>query len=204
MVLKEAFEYQNFISDLISIASNYLDNRSFITETVQKHQKTKVNKDATDEEIKVSTAYSEMEFEPNDLLNLMSKLFDEKYAVSAAIKKAKDGLDFDVDSAVGMNKLKQKYLNTLSAMGSMKNTERDGQATDYKFDITGEQKPYKYPVKEVTTIRYDRNSVKGLEKKTRRETSETSMKIDAAMVTTVVDFEPKYEIGSTLEDVVLQ
>lgn len=54
MVLKEAFEYQNFISDLISIASNYLDNRSFITETVQKHQKTKVNKDATDEEIKVS------------------------------------------------------------------------------------------------------------------------------------------------------
>ena len=130
MVLKEAFEYQNFISDLISIASNYLDNRSFITETVQKHQKTKVNKDATDEEIKVSTAYSEMEFEPNDLLNLMSKLFDEKDAVSAAIKKAKDGLDFDVDSAVGMNKLKQKYLNTLSAMGSMKNTERDGQATD--------------------------------------------------------------------------
>ena len=173
MVLKEAFEYQNFISDLISIASNYLDNRSFITETVQKHQKTKVNKDATDEEIKVSTAYSEMEFEPNDLLNLMSKLFDEKDAVSAAIKKAKDGLDFDVDSAVGMNKLKQKYL-----MGSMKNTERDGQATDYKFDINGEQKPYKYPVKEVTTIRYDRNSVKGLEKKTRRETSETSMKID--------------------------
>lgn len=109
-----------------------------------------------------------------------------------------------MDSAVGMNKLKQKYLNTLSAMGSMKNTERDGQATDYKFDINGEQKPYKYPVKEVTTIRYDRNSVKGLEKKTRRETSETSMKIDAAMVTTVVDFEPKYEIGSTLEDVVLQ
>ena len=39
MILKEAYRYQNFLTNLISSAQTYLGNISFVMTTIQKHMK---------------------------------------------------------------------------------------------------------------------------------------------------------------------
>lgn len=43
MILKEAYRYQNFLTNLINNAQTYLGNMSFVMTTTQKHMKSKAN-----------------------------------------------------------------------------------------------------------------------------------------------------------------
>lgn len=43
MILKEAYRYQNFLTNLISSAQTYLGSVSFVMKTTQEHMKSKAN-----------------------------------------------------------------------------------------------------------------------------------------------------------------
>lgn len=202
MVLKEAFRYQNYLSDLIRQAKNYLNKRDFITTTKQEHNRNKVNPEADNETVEVKSQYN-VEFTPMQLVNFIMKAIAEKEKLSAAIVSAKRSVDFDIDAALEMNREKQQYITSLEYLDGIRSTSKDSRGQDYRFDNNGEQKLYYYPMTEIVTINYDRNDIRGLIKKLRKETDEVSTKLDLIKVNTEVDYTPIWDILTPLEEVVL-
>lgn len=202
MILKEAFRYQNYLTSLFTQATGYLSREDFITTTTQKHNRTKVNPDAQDEDIVAPKTFT-VDYKPNDLINFVVKLIDEKQKLSNAITDAKKTLDIDIDAAMSMNKVKQDFISVLRRMVSIKPSESDKEGTSYKFNNDGDQVSYRYPVKEVKTIDYDRNAVKGLISKYKKETDEISTARDRIDIMTDVDYTPVWEVDTPLEDILV-
>ena len=202
MILKEAFRYQNYLTSLFVQATGYLSREDFITTTIQKHNRTKVNPDAQDEDIVVPKVFT-VDYKPNDLIDFVVKLIDEKQKLSNAITDTKKSLDMDIDAAMSMNKTKQDFISVLRRMASIKSSESDKEGTSYKFNNDGDQVLYRYPVKEVKTIDYDRNAVKGLISKYKKETDEVSTERDRIDIITEVDYTPVWEVDTPLEDILV-
>ena len=200
MILKEAFRYQNYLTSLFVQATSYLSREDFITITTQNHNRSMVNPDAQDEKISVPKTFT-VDYKPNDLINFVVKLIDEKQKLSNAITDAKKSLDIDIDAAMSMNKVKQDFISVLRRMISIKASESDKEGTSYKFNNDGDQVSYRYPVKEVKTIDYDRNSAKGLISKYKKETDKISTERDRIDIMTEVDYTPIWEIDTPLEDI---
>lgn len=202
MILKEAFRYQNYLTSLFVQAESYLSREDFITTTTQKHNRTMVNPDAQDEDIIVPKVFN-VDYKPNDLIDFVVKLIDEKQKLSNAITEAKKALDMDIDAAMSMNKSKQDFISVLRRMASIKPTESEKEGTSYKFNNDGDQVSYRYSVKEVKTIDYDRNAVKGLISKYKKETDEISTSRDRIDIMTEVDYIPVWEVDTPLEDILV-
>lgn len=202
MILKEAFRYQNYLTSLFVQATGYLSREDFITTTIQKHNRTKVNSDAQDEEIVVPKVFN-VDYKPNDLIDFVVQMIDEKQKLSDAITNAKKSLNMDIDAAMSMNKTKQDFISTLRRMASIRPTESEKEGTSYKFNNDGDQVSYRYPVKEVKTIEYNRNAVKGLISKYKKETDEISTERDRIDIMTDVDYTPVWEVDTPLEDILV-
>lgn len=201
MNLKESYRYANYLDNLLSTAYSYLRNKGFITTTKQNHLRSKANSDAQDEVIDVQKPY-DVEFTPNGVLDFIVKVIDEKEGLSNAIALAKANTEINIDNAIAMNKKKQGFVSVLNGMVAIKATEKQTTGRDYKFDVNGEQKPYTYNVTEITSIDFDRDSVKGLIKKYNKVCDEVSAKLDEIEIITVVEFNPQFDINDTFEDLV--
>lgn len=200
MILKEAFRYQNYLTSLFVQATSYLSREDFITTTTQNHNRSMVNPDAQDEKISVPKVFN-VGYKPNDLIDFVVKLIDEKQKLSNAITEAKKSLDMDIDAAMSMNKTKQDFISVLRRMASIKSTESEKEGTSYKFNNDGDQVSYRYPVKEVKTIDYNRNTVKGLISKYKKETDKISTERDRIDIMTEVNYDPIWEVDTPLEDI---
>lgn len=201
MILKEAFRYQNYLSLLFTETVGYLSREDFITTTTQKHNRKKSNPDADDEEVVVQKPYN-VEFKPNDLIDFAVKLINEKQKLSDAITEAKKTTSFDVDAAMSMNKTKQGFIHVLRRMASIKPIESEKEGASYKFNNDGDQVSYRYPIKEVKTIDYDREDVKKLIDKYKKETDKISTERDRIDIMTEVDYTPIWEVDTPLEDII--
>lgn len=201
MILKEAFRYQNYLSSLFTETVGYLSREDFITTTTQKHNRKKSNPDADEEEVVVQKPYN-VEFKPNDLIDFAVRLIDEKQKLSDAITEAKKTTSFDVDAAMSMNKTKQSFIHVLRRMASIKPIESEKEGVSYKFNNDGDQVPYRYPIKEVKTIDYDREDVKNLIDKYKKETDNISTERDRIDIMTEVDYKPVWEVDTPLEDII--
>lgn len=202
MILKEAFRYQNYLTSLFVQATSYLSREDFITTTTQNHNRSMVNPDAQDEKISVPKVFN-VDYKPNDLIDFVVKLIDEKQKLSNAITEAKKSLDMDIDAAMSMNKTKQDFISVLRRMASIKSTESEKEGTSYKFNNDGDQVSYRYPVKEVKAIDYNRNTVKGLISKYKKETDQISTTRDRIDIMTDVDYTPVWEVDTPLEDILV-
>lgn len=202
MNLKESYRYANYLDNLLDTAYTYLRDRRFITTTKQEHLRSKANSEAENEIIEVQKPY-DVDFTPNNIVDFVVKVIDEKEKLSAAIAKAKVETEINIDNAIAMNKKKQAFVSVLNGMANIKASEKQTSGTDYKFNQEGNQVKYCYNITETTTIDYDRNSVRALAKKFLKETDEISAKLDAIEINTVLNFEPTFDINSTFEEVVL-
>lgn len=202
MILKEAFRYQNYLTSLFVQATSYLSREDFITTTTQNHNRSMVNPEAQDEKIIVPKVFN-VGYKPNDLIDFVVKLIDEKQKLSNAITEAKKSLDMDIDAAMSMNKSKQDFISVLRRMAAIKPTESEKEGTSYKFNNDGDQVLYRYPVKEVKIIDYDRNAVKGLISKYKKETDQISTARDRIDIMTDVDYTPVWEVDTPLEDILV-
>ena len=88
-------------------------------------------------------------------------------------------------------------------LANRKSRETQTTGRDYKFDINGEQKPYSYNIKRVTSIDYDRDSVKNLIKKYRKECDAVSTKLDEIEINTQVSHDCLFDINDSFEDLVV-
>lgn len=202
MNLKESYRYANYLDRLLITADTYLRNKGFVTTTEQNHLRSKANPDAQDEIVAVQKPY-DVDFKPNDIIDFVVKVINEKEKLFSAIADAKAKTEINIDNAVAMNKKKQSFVNTLNSIVSIKSSETQSMGKDYKFDINNEQKPYSYQIISKTSIDFDRNSVKGLIKKYNKECDEISSKLDEIEITTQVDFTPLFDVNDSFEDLVV-
>ena len=202
MNLKESYRYANYLDSLLRRAYTYLGNTGFVTTTVEEHLRSKSNPDVDDETIEVQKPY-DVEFTPNQVIDFVVKVLDEKEKLSDAIAKAKSTTEINIDNAVAMNKKKQGFVSVLNGIADIKPSETKTTSKSYKFDINGEQKPYVYDVNRKTSIDFDRTDVRNLIKKYLKETDEISSKLDLIEITTQVDIEPRFDVNDKFEELVV-
>lgn len=197
--LKNAFRYQNFLDSLFERITSYLnDNRNLVIVT-QKHLKSKSNADAKDESVDAS--YSrKLDVDNNRMIAFLTTVLDEKHKVSLAIAKAKASSDFVLDAEISNNRSRQTAAHILTRVGAIKSSEEKSRGTDYKFNAEGNQTSYSYEIEQITTIDFDRNEVKKLARTLNDMSDTTSDLIEKALIDTIVDFEPRFNINDSFED----
>ena len=189
MNLKEAFQAQNRISELLTYIGVYLSDEDNIMTVTEKHLRSKALAGQQDEAVDASRK-DEEDFDIGGLLTIWQKLMQEKEALGLAIGKAKAGMDFNLDAAVDANKSRRAFLSTLQRMAARKSSHQlqKGEGKGYVFNNEGNQTAYFYDIDRILTIDYDRNRVRDMAKKLNREAEDISIKIDEALLTTKVDY----------------
>ena len=198
MNLKESFRYQKFLDGLMRNAVANLQNPSHCLKTTKVHYRQAVNPDAVNE----TEIVDDGEFVHNDvMMAFMAHLIEVREELSVAISKAKQSIPFDADAAIETNKFRQMLNGAVRQMLRHTATKRKTKESDYKFDINGQQVPYRYDVEITTTERYDKAAAKDLMRSTIAKADEVSAAVDAAMINTAVEFDPPYDVNETFDDV---
>lgn len=115
MNLKESFQAQNRINDLLAYIGRYLSDEDNVMTVTEKHLRSKALAGQQDEAVDVSRK-GEEGFDVEGLLDIWQKLMKMKQALGWAIGTAKAGMDFNLDAAVDMNKSRRAMLATLQRM----------------------------------------------------------------------------------------
>ena len=201
MNLKEAFRYQNKLQSFMDEAQEILDRDSNVTKVENTHLRHKVMAEAEDETI-VITPDTEYYEQITGIAQFLLYLLGEKEALFAAIRKAKDALDMDMDSEVSLNAARQSIARTFKRMNDLRSSEQllSGGGTGYRFNAEGNQISYCCDVKRVTTINYDRKVIHAALSKLNRQADETSNRLDLCLVTSKVDYTVPFDVNASFAE----
>ena len=201
MNLKEAFRYQNKLRSLMDEAQEILSRDSNVTKTKNTYLRHKAIAEAEDETV-AATPDTEYYEQITGIAQFLMYLLSEKEALFAAIRKAKDALDIDMDSEVSLNATRQSIARTFKRMNDLRSSEQTipNGGTGYRFNAEGNQISYRCDVKRVTTINYDRNVIRRELSKLNKASDETSTKLDLCLVTSTVDYEPPFDGNDSFTD----
>lgn len=201
MNLKEAFRYQNKLQSFLDEAQGVLDEDRNVTKVENTYLRHKVMTEAEDETILVApeTEYYE---QITDIARFLLYLVGEKEKLFAAIRKAKDALDIDMDSEVSLNATRQSIARTFKHMNDLRSSEVtiSNGGNGYRFNAEGNQISYRCDVKRVTTINYDRNVIRAELGKLNQKSDETSTKLDLCLVTSSVVYDPPFDVNSSFAE----
>lgn len=201
MNLKESFRYQKFLETMMRSAQFSIMDRNHAFKTTRQHLKHKANTDADDFTEVVETE----PFTPNDeVIRFMQWIIAERQSLTEAITKAKNSVGFDIDAAVETNKFRQLANGSIQNMLKFKGTKRIEPGKDYKFNVEGNQTQYLYDIETVTTEAFDRERSKEIMRSLIMDADKVSAELDSAMINTQVDYEPKFDVNDTFEDVMLE
>ena len=191
MNLKEAFQAQNKIAELLDYIGRYLSDEDNVMTVTEKHLRSKALAGQQDDSVDVSRKSEEM-FEVGKMIGIWQQLMEEKEQLGLAIGKAKAGMAFNLDSAVDANKSRRSFLMTMQRLANRKSSHalQKGEGRGYVFNNDGNQTTYCYDIDRIMTIDYDRNQVRAMVKELTRESDEVSIKIDEALLQTKVGYEP--------------
>lgn len=193
--LKEAFQVQNKLDDLFSFVSGYLAHEKNLINVTEKHFRSKAAEGQPDEEINIVV---EDKFPTDKVIDFLMFLIDEREKIAKAIHAAKSSMQFDLDSAVDVNKKRHAAAATLRGLRQYKSSslleKNDG--VGYIFNKDGNQVTYRYDIERVKTIDFDRNRVRELIKKIQTKADKTSNEIDAALISTTVDYEFPFDVNA--------
>ena len=202
MNLKEAFRYQNKIQALMCEAENILRNRANITKVTNTNLRHKVMPEASDETV-VEIPETEYCGKITDVALFLVFLLEEKSALAAAIRRAKNNLDIDMDSEVALNSARQTVAEIFRTMNGIRSSEQTiaNGGTGYRFNTDGNQVSYKCDLRRVTTINFDRNAVRKHLAGMNRKADAVSAELDRCMVNAEVDFESPFGVNDSFADV---
>lgn len=202
MNLKESFRYQSFLEAMMRNASSSLMQREHCLTTTKTHKRHQVNPDAEDT---VEVVECESSYYPNDnVISFMEWLVNEREKLTTAIGEAKASVGFDIDAAIETNKFRQTLSNSVRGMLNYKPSKRTDTGRDYKFNVEGNQTTYVYEVEVVTAESYDKDRAKKVMRDVISQADRVSAEIDAAMINTVVNYTPRFDVNETFEDVMAE
>lgn len=201
MNLKESFRYQNFLDSLMRNASASIQSREHCFEVVKHHFKSKANPDTSDMDETVENG----EFYPNDkVIAFMEWLVAEREKLTTAIGNAKASIGFDLDSAIETNKFRQSINSAIKGMLRYTPGKRVEQGRDYKFNVEGNQMAYVYDIEVESKDAFNRDGAKKVMRTMITKADEVSSTIDAAMINTKVDYEPRFDVNESFDDVMAE
>ena len=203
ITLKKSFELQNYLRGLLDSALNVLSYNDNITVTKQEHMRKKVLAEADDEEV-IKPKRHEYVFDINALVDFACYVQQQMAILTAEINVAKCNNLYDLDCLIAVNNQKRKLLERMVAMSTVKAKETVAKGIGVKFNGEGNQTTYNYDIKETTTIDFDRNKVKAIASRLRRELDADSTTIDKMMLDIFVDYSTIFEIGDDLEEAVVK
>lgn len=201
MNLKESFRYQNFLENMMQNAGSSLTDREHSLTVTKKHLRSKANSDA--EDMQETVDYGEF-FKNDDVLAFMLALVDERSKLTNAIGTAKASLGFDLDAAVETNKFRQTVAQRTKSMLRFTASKRTERGTDYKFNVEGNQTQYYYDIEVESSEAFDREHAKTVVRDIMSESDGVSAQIDFAMINTVVNYDPPFNVNDSFEDVMTE
>ena len=144
MNLKEAFRYQNKLQSFMDEAQEILNHESNVTKVENTYLRHKVMAEAEDETV-VIVPDTEYYQQITGVAQFLVYLLGEKEALFAAIRKAKDALDIDMDSEVSLNSTRQSIARTFKRMKGLRSSEQivSNGGTGYRFNADGNQITYR-------------------------------------------------------------
>ena len=130
-------------------------------------------------------------------------LLEEREKLCRAIHTAKNSLDLDMDSEVGLNRQRQELAEVFRHMTMLRNSEKTitGGGSGFRFNGEGNQVSYRCDATQVTTIDFDRNKIRGMATALSKRADEISMSLDKCLVNTEVSYEPPFDINDSFEDI---
>lgn len=205
--IKEACRHQNNLSNLINNLSYIAGSQDYMFEVKEEHYRSKALKEAEDE-TKDITPKREYDVKLDKVIDIINDLYNEKLNLSKAINIAKlniniktDDKSLPLDSAVEYNKNMRNFINSrLDSLARLKATEKENTAYGNTFDNEGRPVQYPYIYKIIKTIDYDRKKITQLQKKLLKQCDIISEEIDKAMLDKVVEYEVKYDLQTTVDD----
>lgn len=202
MNLKEAFRFQNKLEALLTETENILNDEDCVTLTKRTYLYKKANPDAENETVTVipDTEYFR---QLNEMIAFAVYLLDEREKLSAAINDAKRSLPLDLDGEVSLNGYRQKLADTFRRMARIKSrevTETNG-GVGYRFNNEGNQISYKCDVERVTTINFNRNTVRKYAAQLSEKADGTSLEIDKCMINYAVNYAPSFDVNDSFDEV---
>lgn len=199
MNLKELFRYQSYLSNLLAEALDNISKLDHALAVTKIHHRNKTNSEAED----YTETDEEQDFISNDrLLGFIRFLLSEKELVSVCIKVTKANLGTDIDGLTELNKKRRDAASRLRLMLKLKGSTTTVKGSDYKFNAEGEQISYFYDVDVIKTESFDRNKANAYMKELLNKADEDSAKIEQAMITTDVGFDPLFSVNDSLEEAV--
>lgn len=202
MNLKESFRYQTFLESMMRSASSSLSQMQHCLTITKTHNRHKANPEAEDitEVVECEGVY----YPNDDVIAFMEWLVGEREKLTSAIGKAKASVGFDIDAAVETNKFRQLLNGSIKSMMRYTPSKRTEQGRDYKFNVEGNQTAYYYDIEVVTEEAYNKDNAKRVMRSMISEADKTSAEIDAAMINTVVDYTPVYDVNESFDDVMAE
>jgi hypothetical protein len=197
MNLKESFRYQKFLDTLLDNASSSIVDRNHAIKVTKTHLRKLTNPDV---ENKVEEVDAGEFFANDDVIAFMLFLISEKEKLSCAIGNAKAACGLDIDAATETNKYRQTLHRSVNNMLRNKAINRTERASDYKFNIEGNQTPYQYDVEVVYAEAFDRDKAKSIVRSVITKADEVSRQIDTITINTIVEYEPPYDVNDSFDD----
>ena len=199
MNLKEAFRYQSFLEGNMRRATGAISRANCLTVT-KTHHRNKANPDAQDI---VEVVEHDSDYVPGDaVVKFMCWAIEERKKLSTAITKTKASLGFDLDAAIEANKFRQRASSAIRTMLMYSKSKSTTQGKDYKFNVEGNQTPYVYDIDVLYEPAYDASLSKQIMRNLISESDAVSADIDRAMVTSVVEYDPLFDVNESFEDII--
>ena len=201
MNLKEAFQAQNKIEKLFDFVLGYLDDEKNLITVTEKHFRSKAAEGQLDEKINIVV---DNKFPPGTVIDFLLMLIDEREKIAKAIHAAKSSMKFDLDSAVDVNKKRHLTIEKLRDLRQYKSSSlvEKNAGVGYVFNKEGNQTTYRYDIERVKTIDFDRNRVREIIGKLQTKADSVSNLIDAALISTTVDYELPFDAHATALEVI--
>lgn len=202
MNLKDAFRYQNYLSDMLDKLSYNIAymNPVKVTET---HNRSKACPEAEDEVID-ATEQRFVNASIDDILEFMEDVEYEKGELSREIAKAKAATEFCLDAEMANNRTARKSANILKgliAKGGEKEEKKEGRS--YRINVEGNQVPYSYEVVRHMEPDFDVDKVRERYKSKLSQADRTSSEIDRYLLDTNINFYPLFDINEHLEEAIV-
>lgn len=204
MNLKEAFRFQNKLQSLMREADSILSREQNITKVQNTYLRKKVMAEAEDETT-VDAPSTEYSGRITEVAMFLLHLLEEREKLSAAIHKAKAGLELaaGLDGEISLNAKRQEIANRFRCMSALRSSEvviANG-GTGYRFNNEGNQVSYRCDVKRVTTIDFDRTKIRKLCADLSKKADEVSTALDAALINTAVDYVLPFDVNDSFADI---
>lgn len=202
MNLKEAFRYQNKLGALMDEAQSILGRDGNITKVENTYLRKKVF-DGAENETVIDTPPTEFADRITDIVRFLMALMEQREVLSKAIHAAKNALPIDMDSEVGLNAKRQEIARVLKRMSDVRSSEVviNGGGTGYRFNQEGNQVTYRCDVKRVTTINFDRKSVRKFAAEMNRKADAVSSELDRCLVNSEVSYEAPFDVNDSFAEI---